>query len=126
MDNVGVIAGSKDKAKECIDEAKESLEAAGLECHDVEGPATEADTLGVHFSAKDKGFRPTAKRYWTLRQALWWLLSRRRVRGEQLEVLLGHATFCALIKRSTLSVFHVIYKFIHRNYLDAQPLWKRI
>ncbi len=34
-------------------------------------------------------------------------------------ILIGHLTFCGLVRRPSLCVFHTVYKFIHRRYGDS-------
>ena len=48
---------------------------------------------------------------------------RKRVTGQMLEVVIGHATFCALNNRMLLAVFHNSYKYIRAHYFEAARLW---
>ncbi len=83
------------------------------------GPAKELTALGIEFSSEKRGFLPTAKRHWQLRQAIRWLLERNRVSGEQLEVIMGHFAFFCMLNRKALSIFHTVYKHIrskHKTY----------
>ena len=34
-------------------------------------------------------------------------------------ILIGHLTFCGLVRRPSFCVFHTVYKFIHRHYGDG-------
>ena len=80
------------------------------------GPSKDLTALGVEFSSEKRGFLPTAKRYWQLRQAIRWLLERKRVSGEQLEVIMGHATFFCMPNRKALAIFHTVYRYIRSKY----------
>ena len=51
------------------------------------------------------------------------LLSRRRVTGWSVEVIVGHLTFCGLANRGLLTVLHTVYRFMRRRYLEAVELW---
>ena len=51
------------------------------------------------------------------------LLSRRRVTGWSVEVIVGHLTFCGLANRGLLTVLHTVYRFMRRRYLEAVGLW---
>ncbi len=43
--------------------------------------------------------------------------------GQQLEVLLGHATFFGMLDRKILSVFSSVYKFVKAKHLVNCRLW---
>ena len=70
--------------------------------------------------------RINPKRLWKVRQGIIGLLRRGRCSGRALEVVIGHATFCGLMNRWLLSVFHAVYGFIYRHYHDAAPLWPTV
>ena len=42
------------------------------------------------------------------------------------EILIGHATFCALSKRATMSTFNAVYKFIQVAGDDRIPVWPAV
>ena len=46
--------------------------------------------------------------------------------GQVLEIVLGHATFCALTCRSLMSIFNTIYRFIQSNYYCPAVLWRTV
>ena len=52
------------------------------------------------------------KRLWRLRGGLSYALGVRRMSGDCMRVLIGHCTFCALVRRCSLSCFHECYQFI--------------
>lgn len=100
-----------------------ALEARGLETHELSVLSQGATPLGVVFDGKRHFTALTAKRYWRVVQAAKFALSRRAVPGWVWEVLLGHFTFCGLVRRDLLSGFHTIYKLIRRHYNERKPLW---
>ena len=54
------------------------------------------------------------------------VLSRKKVSGRILEVIIGHATFVALTNRGLLSIFNTVYRFIRSNYHTPTILWKTV
>ena len=118
-----MIAGNRELADKAVHAAKDSLEKSGLKCHPVEGPAEELEALGVKFSGLLRGFLPTASRYWRLRQALRAILRRKHLRGDQLEVIMGHVTFFAMLDRRVLSLFSSVYKYIRAKESGNGRLW---
>jgi hypothetical protein len=62
------------------------------------------------------------RRFWRVRQGIEYLLRRRRCDGEALEILVGHATFCGLVRRPVLCCSRAACKFIHRRYRERPQL----
>ena len=62
-------------------------------------------------------------RLWRLKQGLRWALRCQALPGKTWELLLGHTTFVALLKRDALSVPFALNKFIRANYDDSARLW---
>ena len=46
--------------------------------------------------------------------------------GHQLEVILGHAIYCALLNRSVMPIFHATYKFIPKHYEERVLMWDSV
>ena len=61
--------------------------------------------------------------YWRLYEALSYLLLRGKANGEMLEVLVGHCTYAALVRKPVLSVFHCVYPFIGAERGRQVELW---
>ena len=101
----------------------ESFESRGLRIHEVEVSRDQVEALGVVLDSRRLLTRLTAKRFWRVHGAIGALCRRRRVTGRQLEVVLGHATFCALLRRETLTVFHTLYPFIRKFRDTPAALW---
>eukprot|EP00971_Amphidinium_carterae_P082942 1640877-Amphidinium_carterae.1 len=54
------------------------------------------------------------------------VLQRGRLRGKDLEKIVGHATFVHLVHRPALSLLSAVYPFITKNYHVKQPLWPSV
>ena len=124
VDNVGIMGTDKVQVDTAMKEVALHLDSHGLKTHEKEPAATVIEALGVELDGERHRVRLSSSRYWRLDSALRWALSRRTLRGDQLEVLLGHCTFAAMVDRSLLSVFHTVYKFVRSMYHSAAPLWK--
>ncbi|CAK0791289.1 unnamed protein product [Prorocentrum cordatum] len=48
------------------------------------------------------------------------------VAGWQLEMVLGHMTFMALVRREVLSIFHPVYAFVAQSYHTFSVLWPTV
>ena len=46
--------------------------------------------------------------------------------GMTLEVILGHAGFCFLVRRCLLSVFDRTYAFVQAHYSAPAPMWMSV
>ena len=61
-----------------------------------------------------------------MRGALLALAERPKISGEALEIIVGHATFCALLRRELLSIFSSVYAFIYGHYHDYVAPWREV
>ena len=88
--------------------------------------STNTELLGLVVDGKRKEIRMSPRRYWRIRYAIEWVLSREKVSGKTIERIIGHITFASLLERCTLSVPHTIYKFIQKYYYTEGRLWKSV
>ena len=126
VDNVGVIGADEKVVRGTLADMVTSFEKRGLAVHEVEVASGAVEALGVVLDGRHRVTRLTLKRFWRVHGALEGLVRRRAVTGQQLEVILGHATFCGLLRRETLSVFHACYSFVRSHYEIACPLWPTV
>ena len=124
IDNIGVIGKNADEVNDRMRRIKEMLERCGLKTHDHEVAALQQDVLGVTLDGSKRVTRASSVRYCRVRCLLRWLLAKRYVSGELLEIVLGHLTYIALVNRPFLSCFHVVYKYVHAVYSEPRSkLW---
>ena len=83
-----------------------------------------AAASGVELDMKTLSARITPKGLARLTGALRWALSRRRLAGRSWEVLVGHITFCLLLRRPALSALYTIHRFIRSHYYEPTTLWE--
>jgi hypothetical protein len=97
-----------------------------LATHDHDIFEANGEAIGVDFDLV--GFSSGVKldRGWLVKNVIAALVRRRRVAGWVVEVLVGHATFCGLALRGTLSCFSSVYRFIQAHYESAAPLWTSV
>ena len=94
--------------------------------HPGEIQHAQVKALGVCLNGTTLCTRLTPERFHRVRQGICGLLLRRRVSGRAVEIILGHATFCALANRRLLSIFNAAYKFVRSSYSSPTPLWSSV
>ena len=87
-----------------------ALESENLPVHEVTVESDTLDTLGVCFTRG--GARPTFRRVHRLRQAVVAMASSPFMPSKQIEIVLGHMTYCLLLGRPGLSVFKNAYTLV--------------
>ena len=127
VDNFLVFGTSPEFVKKTMDDANQRLQLSGLPTHEVCLASKNAEVLGWEFEGGLGVVRPSRRRAWRTRLAIDFLLSRRQVSASDLEKVLGHMTFLALLRRETLVVLRACYTFIARHrYHGAVPLWPSV
>ncbi|CAE8643896.1 unnamed protein product [Polarella glacialis] len=126
VDNIIIVGYAQDEVDRALGKVVEALNRVGLETHEEESAKPLAIALGIELDGVKRRTRLTDKRFWRLHAVLTWALRRKKLRGEQLEIILGHCTFAAMVNRNLLSVFSASYKFIRAKYLENCGLWKSV
>ena len=103
VDNGVFMGKDRSTVEDVRSRAQAALEAKGLPIHDIVIGAREMETLGLRFH--QHGVSSTPARRWKLKRAIDYVLQHGRITGEELEKLIGHLSFCLLIRRPTLCVF---------------------
>eukprot|EP00959_Pyramimonas_sp_CCMP1952_P225868 4723168-Pyramimonas_sp.AAC.1 len=99
VDNAGVIGFDAARVTSAPQEAQRDFDGDHLKFHEVEVLPEGGRTLGVYLDGRRRATRPTDERFAMVRKGLRCLLRRRKVAGWQLEMVLGHMTFMALVRR---------------------------
>ena len=100
MDNFGFLCGSDPVVKETLDGVVKQM-GTKLLTHEVEMHEGGTELLRVCVAGQKMCTRP----------------------GWVGEILVGHLTLCALVRRDALSCLHTIYPFIRKYYFSRAPLW---
>ncbi|CAK0796853.1 unnamed protein product, partial [Prorocentrum cordatum] len=126
VDNIGVFGSDGRIVASRLEDVWAAFEARGLAVHEVSTSDSGVEALGVLLDGRRRRTGLTSKRFWRVRGALLALAARRRVAGRQVEAVIGHATFCGLVRRETLTVFSTVYPFIRRHYDEPVMLWASV
>ena len=126
VDNLGLFGNKLASVLEARKQITDYLNEKGLETHEEELADHAADVLGCTVDLKAKRTTVSSGRYWRIRRAIEWALKRGRLSGCALEALVGHLTFCGLVRRPVLSVLFAVYRFVRRHYLEVVPLWASV
>ena len=127
VDNLLVEGHSPEEVTGLMRKAKRAWERAGLVCHgDVEA-VSEIEGLGGYLSGSPPVSRTAPRRREKVRQALTFLLERRKeATSRELERLIGHLTFVSLERREILSCFRAVYSFVQAGYSQPHRLWPSV
>ncbi|CAK9012769.1 Protein kinase domain-containing protein, partial [Durusdinium trenchii] len=126
VDNLGVLSPHKAVVATALQELDEHFGGRGLLLHPGEVHSSETRALGTILDGNNLCSKITPERFHRVRQSIRGLLNKKRVTGQMLEVVVGHATFCALNNRMLLSVFHSSYKFIKAHYFENSMIWDSV
>lgn len=125
VDNLHVFGVDREEVRNRFWAAAKELRAVGLTVHEEEDCLESTKVLGWEYESKAT-FRPGRSRVWRVRKAIREILARGKATGQQLERVIGHATFISLGKREALSVFAEVYTFIRRHYKQEVELWRSV
>ena len=126
VDNLGALSTQQAVAQSALQELDLHFSKLGLLLHPGEISVGQTKALGTILDGTRKCSRITPERFHRVRQAIRGLLRRSKVSGKTLEIVLGHATFCALNNRMLLPVFHSAYKFVQSCYFSPSALWPSV
>ena len=123
VDNLGVLSPCRKEVEDNLHELSQNFTQEKLLLHPGEVLHDRIKALGVELNGKTLTSKISGDRLHRVRQGLRCVLHRGRCSGRVLEILIGHCTYCGLMNRSLLSVFHSCYKFIRSNYYTPVKLW---
>lgn len=126
VDNLGVLSSNRKAVEVGLAELLENFTQKNLLLHPGEIQHDRIKALGVELDGKRLVARLSCDRLHRVRQGLRYVLHRKKCSGRVLEILVGHCTYCGLMNRCVLSVFHNCYKFIRSNYYVPTPLWSSV
>ena len=70
--------------------------------------------------------RPTPRRIWKIRLGIEELLRRGSATGKEMQVVIGHVSFCFLLRRELLSTLGAVYAFGRRAEGVKMVLWPAV
>ena len=98
VDNLGVISPHEALVKSAIQEMEDHFGQTGLLLHPGEVHEGETKALGTLLDGENLCSKISHECFHKVRQSIRGLLKRRKVTGQMLEVVIGHATFCNLLR----------------------------
>ena len=126
VDNLGIVSPHRGVVQSALQELDSHFGGKGLLLHPGEVHSEETKALGAILDGKTLCSRICPERYHKVRQSIRGLLQKPQVTGQMVEVVLGHATFCALNNRMLMSIFHSCYKFIRAHYFEPVAMWDAV
>ncbi|CAE7731551.1 unnamed protein product [Symbiodinium sp. CCMP2592] len=126
VDNLGVISSDRQQVENALDQVTEHFTAKELLLHPGEVHRTRIKSLGVELNGTTLTTRVSAERLHRVRQGIRALLSRKRASGRTLQIVIGHATYCALANRRVMPIFHTVYKYIEKFGDKVGVLWDTV
>ena len=102
------------------------MDGLGLKCHEIEEATTAVDILGMELCGQRTRVCCSAKRWWRIWETLGWTLKRRTLSGRQADVLVGHCTYVALLRRESLSISDGVNRSMSTNYVGQHKGWVNV
>ena len=126
VDNFLVIGSSAEEVQQQGSSIRKSLEAAGYPVHETVECDSELDFIGLHLDGSAHEVRLGWRRIWRMRLAIRFLLERGKCSGLQLERVIGHLTWAAMLRRESLSVLSSCYSFSRQLQSGTARLWPTV
>ena len=125
-DNSNHLGVDRDQVSDDQQAMLAALHDHGLSTHDLVESSTMCESLGVRIDGLSGTVQSTPSRDHRLDQALLACSGRVAFSGEELQVLVGHMTMRALLRRGLLSVLRHVYQFIQECYEHRTRLWPSV
>ncbi|CAK0890061.1 unnamed protein product, partial [Prorocentrum cordatum] len=127
VDNFLALGTCRSTVERLVRQVDEALQSRGLPTREVATSSLEEEVFGWEINGRLGFIRPRPERAWRIRLALDGLLETKKVSARDVEKVVGHCTFLALLSRTSLSIFRSVYTFIarHRDH-GTVPLWESV
>ena len=123
VDNMGILGTCRASVAAALGEAVCIFQEVGLLTHEEELFSGEGKVLGSTLDGEKLQTCLTRKRFWRVYQAVHFALNCKKLPGRIWEVLVGHLTFCGLMRRELLCCLTTIYAWMAKHYYEAAPMW---
>ncbi len=101
-DNGNILALSSEAAEVGVEKVMRQLRSWRLDLQDITGAVLKTESLGVYIDGERGLVRPSWKRLSNIVSACDFMSRRPRVTSKQLERLIGHITYIALLSPATV------------------------
>ena len=115
VDNYLIAGCQRAKVQAVALKVERELTSLGFVVHEQVDASRLASFVGLDLDGHEHSVRVSARRAWRLRFAIDELLRRRKVRGQILEIVVGHCTWIMMLKRCSLAIFDAVYAFIRAS-----------
>ena len=122
-DNLNVAGIDECRVQLIKNQIVAELRRVGFRVHEEMEASCLAQSLGFLIDGERGIISPVPDRLRKVRLALNWLSRQPRVRGREVERLLGHCIHFMLLRRELLSIFRSLYDFIYSSYHKRQVLF---
>ena len=110
VDGVCAVGCNRSKVLSALEAVMVTLDAAGLQCSEVEADTSTQVFTGLQLDHKTGVLSLEASRIW-LRRGLEFAARQRHLTGDQVAKLIGHITWICLLRRLALSLINAGYRF---------------
>ena len=102
---------------------KVTLDAAGLQCSEVEADTSKQVFTGLQLDHKTSILSLEASRIWRLRRGLEYAARQRHLAGDQVAKLIGHISWSCLLRRPDLCLINAWDRFVRTFGPRSGRLW---
>ena len=111
VDGVCAVGCNRPKVPAALEAAKATLDAAGLQCSEVEADTSKQVFTGFQLNHETRILSLEASRIWWLRRGLESAARQRYLTRDWVAKLIGHITWSCLLRRPALSLINAGYRF---------------
>ena len=126
VDGVCAVGCDRPKVLSAMMAVKATLDAAGLQCSEVEADTSKHVFTGLHLDHKTGVLSLEASRTWRLRRGLEYAARQRHITGDQMAKLIGHITWSCLLRLPALSLINAGYRFARTFGPRSGRLWPAV
>ena len=102
------------------------LNSEGLATHEIISAKQHVTFAGLDFDGEHATVRVGVRRAWRLRLAIDHILGSKAISGAAIEVIVGHFTWSAMVRRESLSIVSACYEFIRTFREKTAELWPSV
>ena len=121
VDNFVFASSSRSAAVSAFNRVKSACAKLNLPTHEESVGVTNLEVIGWQLDGRRLRVSPSRRRSWKVWLALDALLCARGVTSKQLEVVVGHFTFLATVRRPALASMHAVYAYIGKEFKRPRP-----
>ena len=126
VDNLIVAAEKQESVASVVTGVQRELESRGLMTHEAELGSFDYRALGFAIGGDPAETRLTRRKWWMLYHSLRAICDLDYVTSKMVEVLVGHITIAALLRRELLSALRSCYDYIAKGYTGRARLWSSV